>query len=1342
MLLVSRCVRKIQERGDAISEQQSLPLQDLRNHAAWVLLGEPGAGKSSAFAQEAEATGGLHLSIAEFLIDEPQDEWRGKPLFLDGLDEIRASGSGDSILLRVRSRLKRLGNPIFRIACRAADWFGSTDIDAIKAASPDGQLAVLLLEPLRDKDILDVLRQNHAVDDPDGFAEKAGKHGVDDLLDNPQTLGLLADAIHGEQWPASRQKTFELACEKLADEPSRVHRDRQRSHPQSRGDLLDAAGHLCAALLLADKTGIALDRESADERFSALEDFFPPDLAMAQGALRRVLFRPSASGADRFVPKHRSIAEYLAARWLARQVDHGGLPLGRILNLLQGMDGRTVAGLRGLYGWLALHCHAARSLLIAADPLTVIVYGDVKPMSCGDKRSILVGLQREAERHPAFCRELETSHSFGALADPTLAGDFITALESTDRNAAAQSFVDCVLSILAEGQILPALTSTVKSLVLDDSRWNWIRASALQVWLKQGAPVREAVSLLDAIADGQITDNDDELAGFLLHHLYPNSLEPAALMRYLHLPKDRQLTGSYSWFWSYELPRKAPAAHLPLLLDRLAARCDLSSPEEREFSVGRMLDALLVRGIELHGEQASDERLFRWLGIGVDEYGVSIRGREAQQAIANWLGTHPERYKALLALCYRQCERDENPHVRLHAFERRLHGAAAPQDIGQWHLEQVSQTANDALAENHLSKAVSALIRPQGNAGLTLEAIEAWGENHPEKKHWLERLLVSEISNWRAEAAVRKANYEQQRVASRRQRSVQLSRVMDDIRKGVANVALMQQLAGVWLNRYTDVSGETPAERFDNYSENGAEVLLAAESGFRLCPQRDNLPAVADIIELGTKQKEHLIRLPCLIGMALRWQDGPKAIDMLSDETLRRMAAFRLTHGVGVTPAWFVYLVEKRPMLVAEVLVDYASVTFKSKGDFVDGISPLAHDPAYGAVARIAAPRLLERFPLRSRSGQLSHLEHLLKAALRHSPEALAALVERKVATRSLDAAQKVYWFTAGMLLAPEKYEAALWEYVGNSSSRANYLAGFLSKRFGDLDSNYEFSARTIGKLIELLTPHAELNCLRGGWVDEAMQCGDHVRALVRRLSVLATPEAAQEIERLLILPGLSKLKFQLEDSRHQLRLRQREEYFRFPSLAGVAQILANREPIGAADLAALALDHLDDIARKIRQDNSDLFRLFWSEVPENTPKPENSCRDALRLLLESRLSAFNVECQSEGDCFNDKRADIRLSCRNEIELPIEIKKESNDSLWTALRKQLIGQYAIASKAAGHGIYLVLWFGGERQARPRDGGKRLRSAAELQTRLEAQLDQEERKRIFIRVLDVSWPNKA
>jgi hypothetical protein len=1341
MLIVPRRVREILKDGDSPIENPIQPLTEFRDKAAWVLLGEPGAGKSVTFEEEAGATDGVWISIAKFLSDDPDVGWQGKTLFLDGLDETRASGGDISVLLKVRAHLRKLGNPPFRIACRAADWFGSTDSQAIGNASADGHLEIILLEPLSPSEITDILCHNHGIANPEGFVKKAADHGIDRLLENPQTLQLLAKAIRDNEWPSTRQETYQLACEKMAGEDSKPHRDRLRAQSVSIDNLLEATGQLCAVLLLSDKTGLALDVDSADQHFPLIDVFSPPNLAAARRAAGRKLFRPSPESVECVVPSHRSIAEYLAAQWLAKQIDHRGLPLRRVMNLLLGHGDRTVAGLRGLYGWLALHCQAARSRLIEADPLTVIVYGDVKPMSPADKRLLLADLRQEAAQNLTFRWQVPSVAPFGALADPELAEDFTAALKSSERDEVSQSFAECVLDILYEGDPIPELAATLKTVILDDTRRQRIRRDTMLAWLKQRPPHEEAIALLDSINDGRVTDPDDQLAGHLLCHLYPDAIEPKALLRYLHAPKEQNHIGSYSLFWGYEFPKIAPMAQIPILLDQLAARTDLSFSDEIDFShdCRQMLGALLTKGIEIHGEDITDARLFTWLGIGADKYGENRRDKEHLEAISRWLENHPERYKAILALCFEQCASAEHVGYCIDTHKHRLHGAAVPEDIGLWHLEQASQNASDALAENHLFEAVSAFNQHHGSVGLSLEIIKGWGNSHPERQHWLDPLLNPEIPDWQKKTAAGAEARKLQHAEDKRMRSVAVNEHLPAIRSGTAHAGQLHELAGVWMNHFSDIHGETPLERFNNYCENGTEVLTAAEAGFFLCLERHDLPSVAEIINLNIKQRVHFLRNPCLIGMELRWRRGESSIDTLSDNTLRRMLAFCLTYDTYNTPEWFTHFVKERPALLAEVLIDYASTTMKTGRDFVSYISPLADDPNYRNVALTVVPSLLGCFPVRARLGQLAHLAYLLKAALRYSVEQLAAIIEKKLVAKGMDVAQKVYWLTTAMLLDPPKYEPTLWQYIGKSWTRANHLCAFLGGRDVGLSNDYPLSARSIGKLIELLTPHAELE-QRSGFVNDSMRRGESVRAMVTRLGSLATKDAAQEIERLLALPTLSKLKHSLDNARYQLKLRQREAAFRFPPMPGVARILANREPTSTADLTALTVEHLDEIAYEIRHDNDDGVRAFWNiEKKKPTGKrEENLCRDSLLTRLRMHLTSFGIDCQPEGDYVNDKRADIRLSYRNEFELPIEIKRDDNRYLWTAQRCQLIEQYTISPKAADHGIYLVLWFGNSDLPAVKDGGKKPTSPEALQTRLEAQLDPEERKRIFVRVLDVSW----
>ena len=91
--------------------------------------------------------------------------------------------------------------------------------------------------------------------------------------------------------------------------------------------------------------------------------------------------------------------------------------------------------------------------------------------------------------------------------------------------------------------------------------------------------------------------------------------------------------------------------------------------------------------------------------------------------------------------------------------------------------------------------------------------------------------------------------------------------------------------------------------------------------------------------------------------------------------------------------------------------------------------------------------------------------------------------------------------------------------------------------------------------------------------------------------------------------------------------------------------------------------------------------------------------------------------------------------------MPVEIKKDQHRKLWSALRDQLITQYAIDPATGGHGVYLVFWFG-EGKMPPPPQGRHPTGPDELRHRLEEQLTEAERRRIAVRVIDVSVVGKG
>lgn len=528
-MIVSRtCTNILAGATDRHREKQPLPLKAFRDTPAYVLLGDPGAGKTTAFEAECKALEDACLITArDFLTFAPRchPEWRDKTLFIDGLDEVRV-GADDARTPfdQIRGRLDELGQPRFRLSCREADWLGAHDRTRLKSISPDSEVTVLRLNPLTDSDIADILNVRPDIGDAREFIASARSRGVEGLLTNPQTLKMLADVVaQGRGWPDSRKRTFDMACRQMVGEHNEEHQTAQESNRPPAPELLAAAGHLCAVQLISGTAGYAL-RGHSDKEYPTLDqcDYASPEVLRL--ALATKLFKCTST--NHFAPVHRHIAEFLGARHLA-EVIKSGLPARRVISLIAGEDGTVVTEMRGLSAWLAAHSKDARADLIERDPIGVGLYGDIHEFSTDEKRALLESLNREASRLDSVRR---MAAAFAALATPDMEPVLKAVLNDSKRDRDHQMFADFVLRVLSEGGPLPNFSELLLEIVRDDTRWSRVNYAALNAFIHNCADIEDKTSKLKALlADihtGTLYDTDNELLGILLGQLYPQELPP------------------------------------------------------------------------------------------------------------------------------------------------------------------------------------------------------------------------------------------------------------------------------------------------------------------------------------------------------------------------------------------------------------------------------------------------------------------------------------------------------------------------------------------------------------------------------------------------------------------------------------------------------------------------------------------------------------------------------------------------------------------------------------------------------------------------------------------------
>lgn len=1332
---VARTCAEIPE-GDSRDESKnpSRPLKDFRETNAFVLLGAPGAGKSTVFRREAERTGGCYVTARDFATFDDKPEWRDTVIYIDGLDETRAGlTDGRTPLDSIRAKLDRLGHPRFRLSCREADWFGANDRDSLKAVSPGGKVTVLRLDQLSDEAIREIL-PFFGVEDVDGFIVSAREKGIDGLLPNPQSLKMLAKAVadHGV-WPETRMQTFDMACQTLLKEHNRDH---QIAEPNlvDIPRLMDAAGRLCAVQLLTGVAGYTLPGCENAPDFLELERI--PDEApqILLSALHTKLFEAPSEGRT---PVHRQTAEFLAAKYLSKLIENG-LPTKRVLALMTGHDGGVVSELRGLSAWLAAHSKSSRKEIVERDPLGTILYGDVREFSVDEKRRVLDCLEQEAKRNPWFLTMSKIDSRLGDLATPDMEDIFRENLTDPDREGARQSFVCILIESLGYGQALPELADLIFGIIRKVEWRSDVRRTALEALIRQRGD-RESVTaelqvLLADVHRGLVPDPNDDLLGSLLRELYPGRLSARELWQYLKTSQNASLYGLYCDFWNWHTPKKSTNAQLAELLDGLVEQFEQLRPvfigSQGMSSFFRQVPIRLLRHyLEISSENIPLDQLFDWLGVASDSE-LRTSGEDVQ-FVQDWLSGNPGILKELISKGMRYCAGSQDFHDCMYMVERRFFGAALPPDFGSWCLEQAIASENHDKADWFMRKVAQSVYRHRFNKGLSQEIVERRIKGHTDLlSMFTERLTKHEEIDTRENDI--QEQYENEKRQRRREWRNHVKPQESALREGRCEPTLLHQLGEVYFGWFVDVEGDTPQDRLRNLFGNDERLIKAVLEGLCGSVVRSDVPDDAEIMRLRTENQIHPLALPFLAGLEEIAKATPEGDLPLDEKQMRQALAFLYAEPPDLTSSWYERASISHLKTAVDVLVRSVRAEMRSGNGRFSGVYRLGDSED---IARQAVIPLLESFPVRCTIQQLEELVYLLKIALSHCEEtALLDLIHGKLAHRSMNVGQRICWLGIGFLVSPDFYREKLEAYIaGGHERRVQHLAyvvcrddllAALPRRLGVLE--LELLIRLLGPIYK---PPYPLTANR-----------INIREFIEMLVSIPSNAATEALKSLSSEENLRSWRSYLIDAAYRQNAVRREASFRHCDIGQVLETLESERPANAADLAALTLEFLREIAKTIRHGNTSDWRQYWSGTPDNRPKPENLCRDALLSDLCLKLSRLGIDAQPEGHYADDKRSDIRVSY-GDFNVPIEIKRSCHRELWSAIKTQLILKYTRGPGTDGYGIYLVFWFGDTEHCRPTPGeGVPPKSAADIEQRLLNTLSSDERLKISICVIDVSEPS--
>ena len=1358
---VSRTVVEVKAEhpGD---DRVGQPIEDYAECSAFVLLGEAGAGKSTEFRRVAEETkDGCYLTARNFLALPIRPEWRNKTLFIDALDERRA-GSQDrrAPLDEIRSKLDQLGRPRFRISCRSVEWLGLNDQRHLSEVSQDGKVKILHLNPLAYHDVMEILRGLNFIPAPQEFVETADEYGVGALLRNPLTLQLLAKSVAEQDWPRTRTEVHLRASRMLVTEHNEEHQLGGRIS-FSAEQKLHAAGRLFAVKILAGAEGYSISANGGDSCINS-GDAQVDDPHLARAVLQSGLFKQGAPG--RYIAYHTAIAEFLAGRFLASEVGEG-LPVGRIHSLMAGYDGVTLPQFRGIAAWIATHSPVCRRELVTADPIGAMLDGDITTFPVDDKIHVLESINTKSKENPWFILNVQSNDlRFGALASADMAEYYARVLGSESRTDSHQVHASFLLNVLKRGRPVPETTETLLRVVEDHTWWPRVRFEAFRVL--EGLPSSDLnrqeilVGLLRRVDSGEVADSDDRLRGLLLRDLYPGVVGPEKILDYLRCPKAPNHLGTYHAFWTQLIAKQSTSAQLAVLTDCLADRFAEVSQVLREGMVGsnRLIDfvpSIATRAILACGDDIGPQRLFRWLEI-LTHAEVSVAQEDRNQVRA-WLFSRRDLLGQIFECCVDHCLEQANFASCLSCMEHYLGLDSSPAYAQMCRAAAARVDSHEAslVLEQHASiyGHSSASQIAQGVTELPPPASAgeqpAFGGHHEQKPSGLARRHVAPVD------PSEQSRYEEFRAHE------------NALRENRCDPWILFCLARIYFGEYPESSAGFPDTRLRTALLNDDELIEAARIGLRNAASRKDLPSVDEFARMFDDGQVHYLALPVLAGIEEIGLKDPGQ-SRSSSNVCKRLA---LTLHLGVprmnpdpwrknsaapeglpAPAWYARLARDEPAVVAREFVRNVQSRLRTGASLLQHIDSLDSEPNRSSIAPMAAAQILRIFPVRGAIVQLDVLADLLGMARQHCDEIeFAAVVERKLRSRSMAVAQRVYWLTAAFLSAPDRYRSAFTGMVGASQPRIRHLAEFLRHSvereasydlFGRLDAtDLEFLIRVVGSCYGPDRYQSVSENDRDATL--APSVGDFMNRLIEQLASCTSRAATEALERVRSDESLRPWQFSLGHATDSQRASRREAEFSYGSADAVCRVLAGREPANSADLAALTADTLVKLAERIRNGNTSDWKQYWTRaghMSEWRPLNENDCRDALLSDLRGTLSNLGIDCQPEPNYLDGRRGDIRVAF-SDFGVPIEIKKSNHRSVWSSIQSQLIPKYTQDPECDGCGIYVVFWFGRD-FIQPPLSGRKPSGPEQMREMLIASLQEDKRRKIGVVVVDVSRDQAA
>jgi hypothetical protein len=1323
-----------------------------------VILGDPGMGKTWLMEMYGKHPGCRFIRATSLLRRPDSTDYGTDRLIIDGLDEVSALGEEDP-LNEVLTKLLACGAPSFAISCRAAEWRGkSAEIDI---SDDYGQApAVVDLELLTSDEAIEALSRR--VDEQRAYAAVRALQsaGLESFFQNPLYLDFVAAIVSADdEVPQTRAGLYEKAIDQLCIERNPYHESRGFSL-LSRDEALNAAGALCAAILITGHSTILREGKSTE----AIPVAELGELATTEhlrAVLGSNLFRAAQGAKGEFRPLHRTVAEFLAARWLARylddKIDAKNEPrfiAHRLMSMICG-DGGVPASLRGLHAWLPKFSPTRLGPdAIDRDPYGILRYGDGDGLAPDQARTLIAALRQQANFDPHFRDGWGRSEALSGLGQPALADDLCQIIND---KAESVMFRLVILEAIVGSPVAPLLNEELSNILFDKDRAYRERrdaGEALAASDRIDFDWPDALRRLIALADPDSTRVGAELLDDIGYEALEPKLVAQVILADCRLTESEKGSRQRTFGSFYRLKREYPHDRISELLDSFA---EILIPQldpkkwwgdglhDGWSEFGDLVQSLAAQQLTDNPNSVSPEQLWNWLRMVERRYRQRDPDRET---IASILVANDRLRRGIQRLALFE-DRDEDRYfaanVRIGRMSIGLH--LKPEDA-ELLLTEVVQRRDPADRQRWMGLVAS--FRTEGIIPVPIRKIaRPYAKGDPELMEFLvQKPKRQKMDDWDRKFRRRERDRARREEKNREKQRSDYSANIEGLRSG--DLGWIIRPAKAYLNMYSDLDRDaSPEERLEEWL--GSSLCKAALEGFEAALHRDDLPSADQIAQGYAESRVWNFVFPMLAGAGQRLQNGTGFSDLPPEMLSALLIAS--DHELITSGETFEGLDEALRELLRQNEVEYEAhlrrmfePMLEAKREHIHDLYRFAHHPAERPLSCRLSVEWLERFadlPL--------GVEKYLVEGVLHSPaviqnELMPRLVE--IARHRVDAIEpggdrRAYWLGVHFCIDFDRAMRSLPEFTKDNRGWLWSLTHLLNDRSQNHEHYVKPSLSQLDWLFRTFRKLWPYTARPDGTTSGDQNPWDATQLLEWTIYQIGKNPSAEASE------ILRNLRDEHEDGYTTIiqaniagqRRAQVEANFQSPSLAEFKAVLASSaQPQSAGDVQAIILAELETLQKRLRGDPLNPVDNFFRDG--GTPKTENECRDQMLLLLGNNLP-FGIQAPAEVSMPRRKRSDGAFTF-GKLLVPLECKGQWHKELWTAASSQLDRYYAVHHQAAQKGIYVVFWFGADVPA-----GRKLKApskhvpkpvtANDMKLALQAAMPGNKRSETAIVVLDLTRP---